>query len=76
MTGLRLSLDLLPVTACDRASISAVTYDKCRSDGIILEKLGAETFASHLDPLWPEDEPHLPVKRIADWFASYCTARG
>lgn len=70
-TGEAFEIAHLPVTARERASVAAATYDKCRADGVILERLGAETFANRLDPLWPEDEPHLPVKCIAEWFASY-----
>lgn len=71
VNGSAFDLAYLPVTARDRASIAAATYDKCRADGVILEKFGAESFSRYLDPLWPDDEPHLPLKRIAEWFASY-----
>ena len=70
-TGAAFELAHLPVTARERASVASATYDKCRSDGVILEKLGAETFARHLDPLWPQNEPHLHVKQVVEWFASY-----
>ncbi len=69
--GAAFDLAHLPITARDRASVASAAYDKCRADGVILEKLGAETLARHIDPLWPEDEPHLPLKQIANWFASY-----
>lgn len=46
-------------------------YEKAKADGIAKEKLGGEVFWSDLGPLWPEDQPHLAVNQIAEWFASY-----
>jgi hypothetical protein len=59
------------ISARERVAIPAVVYDKVKADGIALEKLGAERLWLALEPLWPEDRPHLPVSQIADWFAAY-----
>jgi hypothetical protein len=36
-----------------------------------LEKLGTERLWLALNPIWPEDRPHLSVSEVADWFAAY-----
>ena len=59
------------ITARDRGAIPATVYDKARSDGVILERLGAERLWLALKDIWPEDRPHLAIQEIADWFASY-----
>lgn len=59
----------------DRAAIPAVVYDKIKADGIILEKLGADSLALQLKPIWPADRAHLPIGEVAEWFASYVYLR-
>jgi hypothetical protein len=36
-----------------------------------MEKLGPDTLWLKIQPLWPEDRPHLAISEIADWFAAY-----
>ena len=59
------------ISSRDRAAIPVVVYDKAKSDGIILEKLGTERLWHALKPIWPHDRPHLTIAEIADWFAAY-----
>lgn len=59
------------ITARDRGAIPATVYDKARSDGVILERLGAERLWLALKDIWSEDRPHLAIHEIAEWFASY-----
>ncbi|SEP49898.1 hypothetical protein SAMN02990966_07447 [Rhodospirillales bacterium URHD0017] len=60
-----------PITARDRAAVPIVVYDKAKTDGIALEKLGTERLWLALKPIWPEDRPHLSVSEVVDWFSSY-----
>jgi hypothetical protein len=60
-----------PITAKDRAAVPVVVYDKAKADGIVREKLGADTLWLTLNPIWPADRPHLTVSEVADWFSSY-----
>lgn len=59
------------ISSRDRAAIPIVVYDKAKSDGIALEKLGTERLWHALKPIWPDDRPHLAIAEIADWFAAY-----
>ena len=36
-----------------------------------MEKAGPDTLWLKIQPLWPEDRPHLAIGEITDWFASY-----
>ena len=69
--GKAFDLDHLSVTSKDRAAIPAGVYDKARGDGLIKEKLGPDALWLHLEPLWPNDRPHLAVAEVAEWFSSY-----
>ena len=46
-------------------------WDKAKSDGTVLDKLGPGNLVKELEPLWPEEQPHLAIADIRDWFASY-----
>ena len=59
------------ISSRDRSAIPVVVYDKAKADGIALEKLGTERLWLALNPIWPEDRPHIQVNEIADWFAAY-----
>ena len=59
------------ISSRDRAAIPVVVYDKAKADGIVLEKLGTERLWHALQPIWPDDRPHLSIAEIADWFAAY-----
>ncbi len=69
--GKAFDLDHLSLTAKDKGAIPAGVYEKARGDGVVMEKLGPETLWLKIQPLWPEDRPHLAISEIADWFASY-----
>ena len=71
--GTAFDLEHLSISSKDRAAIPAAVYEKAgpRGDGIAKERLGPDALALHLNPLWPEDRPHLGIHEIADWFASY-----
>lgn len=69
--GRAFDLEHISLNARDRANLPAAVYEKAKSDGIISEKLGGDSFWHHLEPLWPLGRPHLPVAEIADWFATY-----
>ena len=69
--GKAFELDHLALSAKDKGVIPASVYEKARADGVVLEKLGPETFWLKLRPLWAEDRPHIAINEIADWFASY-----
>ncbi len=69
--GKAFDLDHLSLTAKDKGAIPAGVYEKARGDGVVMEKLGPDTLWLKIQPLWPEDRPHLAIGEIADWFASY-----
>ena len=71
--GVAFDLDHLSIASKDRAAIPAAVYEKAgpRGDGIAKERLGPDALALHLNPLWPDDRPHLGIAEVADWFASY-----
>lgn len=71
IVGKPFDLEHDPITARDRAAIPIVVYDKAKADGIALEKLGTERLWLALNPIWPQDRPHLPVTEVAEWFSSY-----
>jgi len=51
--------------------VAQAVYDKARTSGHIVEELGAQTLLAQLQKVWPEDQPHIEVATILDWFASY-----
>lgn len=59
------------ITARERGAIPVLVYEKAKGDGNVYEKLGAERLWLALQPIWPDDQPHLAVAEIADWFAAY-----
>jgi hypothetical protein len=69
--GKAFELEHLALSAKDKGAIPAGVYEKARADGVVLEKLGPDTFWLKLGPLWAEDRPHIAISEIADWFASY-----
>ena len=52
-------------------SIPAVVWDKVERDGTVIAAMGPHNLARSLDPVWPADQPHIPIDKIRDWFASY-----
>jgi hypothetical protein len=60
-----------PITSRERAALPAEVYNKSKTDGIALEKLGRERLWLALEPIWPDDRPHLLISEVSDWFASY-----
>jgi predicted AAA+ superfamily ATPase len=69
--GRPFDLEHAAINARDRAAVPVTVYEKAKSDGLALEKLGAETLWLKLKPIWPVDRPHLLISEVADWFASY-----
>ncbi|MGH7024016.1 MAG: hypothetical protein ACREEB_10555 [Caulobacteraceae bacterium] len=69
-TGTPFELEHLAITGRDRAAIPQAVYDKALADGITKERLGPDALVLHLAPLW-QDRPYLPVREVAEWFASY-----
>lgn len=60
-----------PITAKDRTEVPVTVYEKAKTDGIVREKLGADTLWLTLNAIWPADRPHLLVSEVADWFSFY-----
>ena len=69
--GKAFDLDHLSLTAKDKGAIPPGVYEKARGDGVVMEKLGPDTLWLKIQPLWPEDRPHLAIGEIVDWFAAY-----
>ena len=34
-------------------------------------EIGPANLMQSLEPIWPEDRPHLDIDEVRDWFASY-----
>ncbi len=71
--GRAFDLDRLSISSKDRAAIPAAVYEKAgpRGDAIIKEKLGSDVLKLLLKRLWPDDQPHLRIQEVADWFTCY-----
>lgn len=69
--GSAFDLEHLSLSTKDRTAIPAAVYEKAKADGIAKEKLGPDALWLKLQPLWPEDRPHLGVNEVAEWFAAY-----
>ncbi len=52
-------------------SVARAAWDKATGDGAVLGEIGPENLTRCLEPLWPEDRPHVPVEELRAWFASY-----
>ena len=52
-------------------SVARAAWDKATGDGAALDEIGPENLTRCLEPLWPEDRPHVPVEELREWFASY-----
>lgn len=69
--GKPFDLEHSTITARDRTALPGFIYDKIRSDSTILEKLGADRLWMYLQPIWPDDRPHLSVDEVVDWFTQF-----
>ncbi len=70
-TGAAFELQHLTAPNPTRAAIPSAVYDKAKADGVVKEVLGPEALTRLLEPLWPQDRPHLGIGELAEWFASY-----
>ena len=52
-------------------STAEAVWEKVCSDGTVLETLGPSNLVNELQKLWPDDEPHLAITTLRDWFATY-----
>ena len=52
-------------------SIPQAVWDKVSTDGTVIAEMGPQNLARSLEPVWPADQPHIPIEKIRDWFASY-----
>ena len=52
-------------------NVARAAWNKASDDGAVLGEIGPENLARCLEPLWPEDRPHVPVEELREWFASY-----
>ena len=52
-------------------SLPEAVRDKVMSDGTVLDTLGPDNLVRELKALWREDDPHIAIVDIRDWFATY-----
>ena len=52
-------------------SVPQAVWERVSTDGTVTDKIGPDNLLRSLDPVWPEDRPHVTVGDIRDWFASY-----
>ena len=46
-------------------------WAKATSDGTVLDTLGPGNLVNELQKLWPDDESHLSIASVRDWFATF-----
>ena len=46
-------------------------WAKATSDGTVLDTLGPGNLVNELQKLWPDDETHLSIASVRDWFATF-----
>ena len=52
-------------------NIPQAVWDKVSTDGTVIGEMGPSNLTQSLEPIWPENRNHIPIKDIRDWFASY-----
>lgn len=73
LDGKPFDIEQTTLLARDRSSIASSAYDKLspRGDSIVKETLGPKILLSKLAPLWPENQPHLKIADVREWFSAY-----
>lgn len=69
--GRPFDLEHAAISGGDRQNVPTAVYNKIVADGLVREKLGADTLWLKLRDLWPTDQDHLPITEVSTWFASY-----
>lgn len=61
------------VTLANRAGepLTKVAWTKCLADGHVVEKFGRQTLEMDLKKVWRDEQPHIAVTQLRDWFAQY-----
>lgn len=61
------------VTLANRAGdpLTKVAWNKSLADGHVVEKFGRQTLEMDLKKVWRDDQPHIAVTQLRDWFAQY-----
>lgn len=61
------------VTLANRGGepLPKVAWSKCVADGHVVEKFGRPTLEMDLKKVWRDDQLHLAVTQLRDWFAQY-----
>ena len=52
-------------------SVPQAVWERVSTDGTVIGEIGPDNLLNSLEPVWPADQPHLPIEEIRDWFASY-----
>ena len=52
-------------------SVPQAVWERVSTDGTVFDKIGPDNLLRSLEPVWPEDRPHVTLEDIRDWFASY-----
>ena len=52
-------------------AVPRAVWDKAVSDGTVVDRLGPQNLLRSLDPVWAPERPHIAIKEIREWFASY-----
>ncbi len=58
----------------NRGAANAVphaVWDKAVSDGNVVDRLGPQNLLRNLDQVWAPERPHIAIKEVREWFASY-----
>jgi hypothetical protein len=69
--GKAFDLEHISISAKDKGSIPVGAYEKARGDGATTDKIGPDTLWLKVKPLWPEDQAHLVIDDLIDWFSAY-----
>ncbi|MFO1152782.1 MAG: DUF499 domain-containing protein [Rhodospirillales bacterium] len=65
------TFDHVSVRSSNGKGLAEAAWERFCAGSTVYQRLGWQTFWSHLGPHWPADQPHLSSIDVADWFARY-----
>jgi hypothetical protein len=65
------ALETITLTNRNGDPLPKVAWKKATDDGTVVQALGRAALELDLKKVWPEDQPHLEVTQLRDWFAQY-----
>lgn len=60
-----------PIRNQNAEPLPPLVWAKCKQDGLIVDKLGVPILVNDLKKVWREDQPHISVRQLRDWYAQF-----